>query len=117
MYFEYPHTQNKDLLKQKIDKYVSKLNKLEFYGNFKITTFSRSWNNYEMLYSLTVKQGFLERKLQGLLQVKDELIIVEFEIPDIVKNFVREEKLEFLIAKHLDNVIEEVSLLQARQAV
>ncbi|GEM_PF-5088227 len=117
MYIEYPHNLNKDLLKQKIDKYVSKLNKMEFYSNFKISDFNRNWNNYEMLYSLNIKQSFLERRMKGFLQIKDEIIIIEFDMPDIIKNFVREEKLQLIIKNHLDNVIEKVAALQSKQAV
>jgi hypothetical protein len=109
MYFEYPHSQNKSLLKEQIDKYVSKLNKLEFNGSFKMTGLHKSWTNYDMMFSLLLKQGFLERRIKGVLQIKDEMILLEFEVPDIVKNFIREEKLQHLIMKHLDNVIEEVN--------
>lgn len=114
MYIEYPHNLNKDILKEQIDKYVSKLNKLEFYSNFKISDLNRSWSNYEMMCSMTIKQSFLERRLKGLIQVKDDMIIIEFEVPDVIKNFVREEKLKFLITKHLDNVIEEASIVTAK---
>jgi hypothetical protein len=109
MYFEYPHNQNKEVLKELVDKYAAKLTKLEFSGSFKITELHRSWSNYEMAFSLIIKQGFIERSMKGILQVKNELIILEFEVPEIIKNFIRAEKLEHLILKHLDNVIEEVN--------
>jgi hypothetical protein len=109
MYLEYLHNQNKELLKEQVDKYVAKLNKLEFSGSFKITELHRSWSNYEMTFSLMIKQSFIERRMKGILQVKDELILLEFEVPEIIKNFIRVEKLEHLILKHLDNVIDEVN--------
>ncbi|MFO7445728.1 MAG: hypothetical protein R6W90_05140 [Ignavibacteriaceae bacterium] len=108
---EFEHNQNKDLLKRQIDNYVSKLNKLEFNGNFKIVELHKNWINYEMNFSVMVKQGFLERRIKGLIQIKDELIIIEFEVPEIVKNFVREEKLKFLISKHMDNVLEDANFV------
>jgi hypothetical protein len=109
MYLEYPHNTSKELLKKQIDKNVSKLNKLEFYSGFKISELHKNWNNSEMIFTLNLKQSFLERRIKGVLQIKDEVIIIEFEVPDIIKNFVREEKLNSIISKHLDNIVEEIN--------
>ena len=106
MYVEYPHNNDKETLKYKIDDYVAKLLNLKFQGNFEIVELNKSWIDFEMQYSVIIKQGVLERRLKGVLKIKDDLIIISFELPDTIKNFITETKLQNLIKKHLDNIVE-----------
>ena len=105
MYLEHPHNNDKTALKYKIDDYTAKLLNLKFQGNFEIIELNKSWTDYEMQYSIIIKQGVLERRLKGVLKIKDDLIVISFELPDTIKNFITEKKLQDLINKHLDNII------------
>lgn len=104
MYMEYRHNAEKDNLKYKIDNYVSKMENLQFRGNFEIIELNKNWINHEMQYSVIVKLGVLERSIKGILKIKDELVVISMEIPETIKNFITEEKLQKVIFKHLENL-------------
>jgi hypothetical protein len=101
MLITYNYSGDKEVSKTEIDKYVSKLRDLEFTGNFKITELDKSWTNSDMQYSLMIKNGSLDRRVRGIIKIKDKEIIINMELPSVIQNFIRPEKLEALIIKHL----------------
>jgi hypothetical protein len=104
MYMEFRHNAEKDNLKYRIDDYVSKMENLRFQGNFEIIELNKSWINHEMQYSIIVKMGVLERRVKGILKIKDDLVIISMELPETIKNFITEEKLQKIISRHLENL-------------
>jgi hypothetical protein len=108
MLIEHPYSFDKNSARNNIDDYIDKLKDLQFPGNFKITELLKSWSDNEMQYSLCLKQGSIERRIKGILRLKDDMIIINFELPEVVKNFIKEEKLESLIKMHLENAINKV---------
>ena len=106
MYIEHPHNSDKSRLKYKIDDFTARLLNLKFQGNFEIIELNKSWIDYEMQYSLILKQGMLERRIKGVLKIKDNVIIISFEAPETIKNFITEENLRKIIGRHIDNILE-----------
>lgn len=101
MYIEYKNPTDKETAIRNIDAYVDKLNNLRFAGNFQIKEFDKSWTKDEMQFAFEIKSSILKRRTQGTIKCKDDLIIIEFEAPIIINNFITEENLRAVIEKHL----------------
>jgi hypothetical protein len=106
MYLEYKHNLDKETAKQRIDEYISKLDNMQFAGGFAVEDLKKDWTNDEVMFSFNIKKMIIERRVEGNIKLKENnLLIMDLELPDIIKNFVTEENLEKTIKKNLDTVL------------
>jgi hypothetical protein len=105
MYMEYKHNLDRDTVKERIDHYVDKLDNLQFSGGFAVEDLKKSWTEDEMQFSFYLKKMVIERRIKGNFRLKDQLLIIDFEVPDIVKNLVTEDNIEKTIRKNLDTIL------------
>lgn len=107
MYIEQKNPTDKETARRKIDSYVEKLNNLRFTGNFQVKDFIKSWTYNEMQFSFQIKSSVVERRVQGVIKCKEDIIIIECEIPTIINNFMKEENLKTVIENHLNIALTE----------
>lgn len=101
MYIEYEHKTDKETARLRLDAYIEKLNNIKLPGNFSIVDLKKSWTKDEMQFSLNLKSGILDRRIQGVAQLDDSKVILEAELPTVVKNFIKDENLEALVRQHI----------------
>jgi hypothetical protein len=105
MYLEYEYNLEKETAKQRIDEYVGKLDNIQFAGGFAIEDLKKSWTGDEMQLSFNLKKMVIDRRSKGHIKVRDNVIILDMELPDIISNFVTEENLEKTVRKNLDTIL------------
>jgi hypothetical protein len=105
MYLEYKYNLDRDTARGRIDRYVEKLENLQFAGGFAVEDLKKSWTGDEMQFSFNLKKMIIDRRIKGNFRLKGQVLIMDFEVPDIVKNFVTEDKIEETIRKNLDTIL------------
>jgi hypothetical protein len=105
MLIEYKHELDKPTARQRIDNYVDKLDNIQFAGGFAVEDLKKSWTEDEMQVSFNLKKSAIDRRVEGNIKLKDKIIIMDMEIPEIVRNFVTDANLESTIRRNLDTIL------------
>ena len=61
-------------------------------GSVEIVDQKKDWQGSTMSFSFTGKMGFIAVPLSGTVQVDDTNVVVNCELPAMVKNFIGEDK-------------------------
>jgi hypothetical protein len=91
----------------RIDAFLDGLMRKELPGSMKIREPSKSWSGDVMSFSFKIKKGFLGTKISGSIHVDNQSIIMESELPGLVKTFVGEEKIREVINEQLHSLFPE----------
>lgn len=83
---------------KKIDDKLSELMKEKFPGVTVIDP-EKKWDNNIMRFSFAVSKMFFTLEFSGTVIVTDQEVIGDAEIPDVVLNFVSEEKIKDAISR------------------
>jgi hypothetical protein len=105
MYLEYKHETDKETAKQRLNEYTEKLDKMQFAGGFAVEDLKKSWTDDEMQVSLNLRKSAIDRRIKGNIKLKENLLILDVDLPEIIKNFVTEENIEKTIRKNLDTIL------------
>jgi hypothetical protein len=105
MHLEYEHNLDNDVAKRRIDEYTDKLDNMQFAGGFAIEDLKKSWTDNELQLSFNLKKMVIDRRSKGNIRFKENLIHLDMELPDIIRNFVTDENLENTIRKNLDTIL------------
>lgn len=89
--------------KELIDRVVNEALARQYKG-FNILGINKSWRGNELSVFFVIKKSFIEREVRGKINVSDSSIAINVEVPEIVKNFVKEEKIIQVITEELDAV-------------
>lgn len=106
MHIEYPNKLDKETSKQKLDNMFDSLLDRKVITGFDIKDFNKSWTNDEMQFSFYLKMGPLDRRVKGIIKVYEDKLISDFELPDTVKNFVSENKIEKTIKQYFEQYLQ-----------
>ena len=88
----------------KIDSFLDELMKRDFPGGVVVKEPTKSWSGNTMDFSFKLKKGFLGTKLAGKIQVEDGKIILDSELPGLVKTLVSEDKISDVIGQQIDTL-------------
>lgn len=89
---------------QKIDSFLDELMKRDFPGGVVVKEPTKSWSGNTMDFSFKLKKGLLGTKLAGKIQVEDGKIILNSELPGLVRTLVSEEKISDVIGQQIDTL-------------
>lgn len=89
---------------KKIDSFLDELMKRDFPGGVEVKEPTKSWSGNTMDFSFKVKKGFISARIEGNIQVEDGKIIMDSELPGLVRTFVSEEKVSDVISKQIDSL-------------
>jgi hypothetical protein len=70
-------------------------------GGATIKEVRRRWDGQRMTFSFAVSRGFFGAEFSGSMEVTDDRVVVESELPALVKSFVGEERIRQVIGDHL----------------
>jgi hypothetical protein len=66
---------------------------------------TKSWNGNVMTFSMTAKAGFIALPLAGTVTVDDVNVVIDCDLPALVKQFIGEDKLKADIERHLTTLL------------
>jgi len=100
MRVEIAHQLGKEGAMQVIDRCLDRL--LGGFGsNIQIVDQKTSWNGSNMEFSFTGKVGYISVPLAGTIDVNDANVIVDMELPPMVKSFIGEEKIHRIVETNI----------------
>ena len=70
-------------------------------GGATIKEVRRRWDGERLTFSFAISLGFFGAEFSGTMDVTDDRVVVEAELPALVKSFVGEERARQVIADHL----------------
>lgn len=89
---------------QKIDSFLDELMKRDFPGGVVVKEPTKSWSGNTMDFSFKLKKGLLGTKLAGKIQVEDGKIILDSELPGLIRTLVSEDKISDVIGQQIDTL-------------
>jgi hypothetical protein len=104
MRIERTHKASQQAAIQKIDNFLDELMKRDFPGGVEVKEPTKSWSGNQMDFSFKVKKGFISTRIEGNIQVEDDKIILDSDMPGLVRTFVSEEKVADVISKQIDSL-------------
>ena len=94
------HSKQKSQVVEILDRPLSAL----FAGvisGFEIAEELRTWNESVMTFSFIGRVGFISIPLAGTMDVRETLVIVDVDLPPVVKMFVGEDKVKAGLEKEI----------------
>jgi hypothetical protein len=55
-------------------------------------------------FSFKAKKGFIGTMISGLIRVKDDSVVIDFDLPGLVTTFISEDKIRGAINEQLDSL-------------
>lgn len=89
---------------QKIDTFLDELMQRDFPGGVVVKEPTKSWSGNTMDFSFKLKKGLIGTKIAGDIQVENGKIIMNSDLPGLLKTFVSEEKISDVIGQQIDSL-------------
>ena len=104
MRIEQSHKLGQEAAKSRIDQVLERLVQNPP-GGVTVKDAQREWEGNRMNFSFKAAEGVLWHNDQGVMEVLDDKVIVESELPALVKNLLGEDRIRHVIADQLGNVL------------
>jgi hypothetical protein len=104
MRIEQPHALGKKEVIDRVDRLLDRLIQNPP-GGAKIKDVRKRWDGQLMTFSFAVSRGFFGATFSGTMDVTDDRVVVEAELPALVKSLVGEDRVKQVIADHLGQVL------------
>ena len=104
MRIEQPHALGKKEAVGRVDRFLDRLIQNPP-GGATIKEVRKHWQGERMTFSFAASRGFFGATFSGTMDVTDDRVVVDAELPAIVKSFVGEERVRQAIAEHLGQVL------------
>ena len=89
---------------KRIDSFLDELMKRDFPGGVVVKEPTKSWSGNTMDFSFKLKKGLISTRIAGDIQVENGKIIMNSDLPGLVKTFVSEEKISDVIGQQIDSL-------------
>jgi hypothetical protein len=90
---------------QRIDHFLEGLLRRPMPAGVHVKHPSKSWSNGVMSFSARLSKGFLGTTIQGEVEVTDDEVILDAEVPAMVRTFVGEDKIRHVIEQQIDALL------------
>lgn|SRR5512142_1931070 len=90
---------------RRIDNLVESLMASNFPGGVRITDAEKRWADNTMHFSFKASKGFFGTTIDGVVNVDDDNVVLESELPGVVRSLVGEEKIRDVVGQHLDELL------------
>jgi hypothetical protein len=74
-------------------------------SNIEIVDKKKTWNGSSMQFSFTGRVGYISVPLTGTIDVGDANVVVNMELPPMVKSFIGEEKIHRLVETNVREML------------
>ena len=104
MRIEQPHTLGREAARSRIDRFLERL-----VGNppggVTVKDARRDWDGDRMNFSFTAAKGFLGTSITGVMEVTDDTVVLESDLPSLVRNLLGEDRIRHIIAAELGGLL------------
>src|SRR4051794_900921 len=104
MHIERNHNIGKEEAIHRIDTFLDGLIRRQFPGGLTISEPSKIWSDNTMRFSFKAKKGFIGTTISAEIQVNDESVVMDSDLPGLVKTFVPEDKIRNAINEQFDSL-------------
>jgi len=104
MRIEQPHTLGRQEAIGRVDRFLDRLIQ-DPPGGATIRESRKEWDGNLMTFSFAIARGFFGTTLTGTMEVADDRVVVDSDLPALVTSFVGEERIRQVIAEHLGHVL------------
>jgi len=106
MRIERNHSAGKAEAVRRIDDLLTDYVGREFPAGIKLNHHSREWNDGRMDFGFNVSKSIFSIHISGVVTVSDEAVVLDCEVPRVVKLFVTEEQIRAALNKKLDELFD-----------
>jgi hypothetical protein len=106
MYIEEPHELGRQEAIGRIDGFLEELMQQQPPGGITIKNPQKQWDGNAMRFSFTAAKGFFGTTIEGVLRVEDDRVIMESELPGLVRTLVGEDRIRDTIARELGRLLD-----------
>jgi hypothetical protein len=104
MRIEQSHSLGQEAARSRIDRFLEKLVQ-DPPGGVTVKDAQRDWNGNRMTFSFTAAKGFLGTSIKGVMDVMDDKVVVESELPPLVKNLLGEDRIRRALSDGLNMML------------
>jgi hypothetical protein len=104
MRIEQPHALGQQEAIRRVDRFLDRLIQ-DPPGGARIGDPRKSWDGNRMTFAFAITRGFFGTSFSGWMDVTDDRVVVESELPPLIRSFLGEERIRQVIAEHLGNVL------------
>lgn len=97
MHIEQSHQLGKDEVRKRADQLTDNLINMPIPGGVSIGDISKQWNGDTMDFSFRASQGFFGANISGSVQVTDNNVALDVNVPPILSTFISEDKIKAMI--------------------
>jgi hypothetical protein len=104
MRIEQPHTLGRQTAMSRIDQFLDWLVQAPP-GGVTIKDARKEWDGSRMTFSFTAAKGPFGTSVRGLMDVMDDRVVVESELPMLVKSLLGEDRIQHAISNGLEDIL------------
>jgi hypothetical protein len=104
MRIEQPHTLSRQAAMSRIDQFLDWLVQAPP-GGVTIKDARKEWDGSRMTFSFTAAKGPFGTSVRGLMDVMDDRVVVESELPMLVKSLLGEDRIQRAISNGLEDIL------------
>jgi hypothetical protein len=105
MRIEQPHSLGRQEASERIDRFLDSLMRQRPPGGVTVKDPQKSWVGHTMNFSFTAAKGMFGTAIRGLMHVHEDRVVVESELPALVKSFVGEGRIKDVISRELGRIL------------
>ncbi len=90
---------------RRIDTILDDLMAREPPGGITVSNAWKNWDGNRMDFSASAGKGLFRTTVSGRMLVTDDAVVVESELPGIVKSFIGEERVAAVLQRELERVL------------
>jgi Putative polyhydroxyalkanoic acid system protein (PHA_gran_rgn) len=106
MHIEQAHTLGRQEAMSRIDQFLDRLVQAPP-GGVTIKDARKDWDGNRMTFSFTAAKGPFGTSVRGLMDVMDDRVVVESELPRLVKSLLGEDRIQHAISNGLEDMLRE----------
>jgi hypothetical protein len=106
MRVEQDHELGREQAIRKVDAFLEGLRNRQPPGGVSITDARKSWSGNRMSFSFVASKGFFGTTIAGTMLVTEDKVIVESELPGIIRALAGEERIKQDIARELARLLD-----------
>lgn len=104
MRIEQEHRLGREEAISRIDRFLDRLVENPP-GGVTIKDARKDWDDNRMTFAFTAAKGFFGTSIRGLMEVLDDRVIVESELPGLVKSLLGEDRIQHVIGSELGEML------------
>ncbi|HSK10246.1 MAG TPA: polyhydroxyalkanoic acid system family protein [Vicinamibacterales bacterium] len=106
MHIEHPHDLGQQEAIERLDHFLEGLMQRQPPGGITIKNPRKDWDGNTMNFSFTAAKGLFGTSINGLVRVEDDRVVMDTELPALVRGFVGEDRIRNAISQELGRLLD-----------